>query len=106
MYVERAQRLTPAPPAGHCTAPALTPLVAMLDQADASDASSPPGLPPPPPSPGPAEGASAARPAAPAAPLRDLIPRHSAVVRSGLYPALAARRMSLVRWDRLRSRTR
>ena len=106
MYVERAQRLTPAPPARRCTAPALTPLVAMLDRADASDASLLTRLSALTDFTRATDEAFADLPAATVEPLRELITRHSAVVRAELYPALAARRMSVVRWDQLRSRTR
>jgi hypothetical protein len=106
MYVEGAQRFPPAPPNGGPPTLTLTPLIAMLDQADAGDASLLTRLCALTAFTRAADEAFAELAPGTNEPLRELVSRHAAVVRAGLSPAMAARRLSIVRWNQLRGRTR
>lgn len=106
MYVEGAQRLAPPLTADFVSSPPRPTLAAMLDQADADDASLLTRLCALTAFTRATDEAFAEPPPADVEPLRELVARHAAVVRAELYPALAERRLSIVRWDDLRSRTR
>src|SRR3954462_14508465 len=106
MYVEVAQRLAPPLTADFVSSPPRPALAAMLDQADADGASLLTRLCALTAFTRATDEAFAEPPWADVEPLRELVARHAAVVRAELYPALAERRLSIVRWDQLRSRTR